>query len=61
VYYGSACYWARCRGKVKITVNAANIIILWSGCPIDNSNYILRFTIMSEIIYSRDWVLKYII
>ena len=60
MYYGGAHYWARCRGKVKVTINAANTTVLWSGCPTDNSNCILRFTIMSETIYGRDWVLKYI-
>ena len=49
MYYGSAYYWARCRGKVRTTDNTTYTTELWSGCPIDNSNYILRFTIMSEL------------
>ena len=59
MYYGSAYYWARCRGKVRITVNAANTTHTVEWLPTDNSNCILRFTITSETIYNRDWVLKY--
>src|SRR6266700_6450610 len=33
-------------------------LILWSGCPTDNSNCILRFTTTSETIYGRDWSLN---
>ena len=49
MYYGSACYWARCRGKVKTTVNVAHTTVLWSGCLIDNFNCILRFITTSEL------------
>ncbi len=59
MYYSGARYWARCRGKVRTTINAANTTVPWSGCPTDNSNCILRFTTPSETIYGRDWVLKY--
>ena len=60
MYYGGTHYWAKYRGKVKTTINAAYTTVLWSGYPTDNSNYILKFTITSETIYGRDWVLKYI-
>jgi len=49
VYYGSTHYWARCKDKVRIMDNIICTTELWSGCLTDNSNCILRFTIISEL------------
>ena len=49
MYYGGIHYWAKCKDKVRIMDNTACTTKLWNSCPINNSNYILRFTIMSEL------------
>ena len=49
MYYSDAYYWARCKGKVKTTGNMTCTTELWSGCPTDNSNCILKFTTISEL------------
>jgi len=49
MYYGGIYYWARYKDKVRIMDNTICTTELWSGCLIDNSNCILRFTIMSEL------------
>ena len=49
MYYSGTRYWARCRGKARTTVNTTCTTKLWSGCLTDNSNYILRFTIINKL------------
>ena len=55
--YGEIWQWAGYVGKTRVVTSTINCGVCAQQI---NSNYILRFTTISETIYSRNWVLKYI-